>query len=322
MNYKNSALIDNWSLELSGSLLDKEIEERSQEKILNKIQALYNLLDVLILNENIIYNSAYSYVWKDKSSLNAIKTFSTGIIAIENDNKDFIIYETDEPKLKNYGRYSRKVPSDIVSDGAKHYLNLASALGANYWPSPKREKYIKELNITKENNFLMMLNESVNKEIQEISLNTFKHISNPKPLLFPTFGSRILADCKNIDSIITTALQIRDDKYTTEFRQWGTEIDSLLEQGNIVALNKEIQSISLLMKDMHNKYSIKEDKEFTAKLQIGLKPSISFDVKFMGSLIQKFLPKKNHLVFIRNHMQSSLKNTNINYQIERLFKIK
>lgn len=317
----SSALIDNWSLELSGTLLENIIEEKN-ETVLNQVQALFDLLDTIILSDNIIYNSAFAHVWKNKNSLNAIKSLLTGIIAVENDYNEFIVYETIEAKYKEYGKLTYNIQEDLVEHGAKYYLDLASALGVNYWPSPKRAKYIAQQNVRKKDDFLVLLNNNINKEIEKISLKMFESIAKMKPMIFPTFGSRVLSDCEDINSIISTAMQIRNDKYTTEFRKWGEEINSLLEQGNVIALNKEMNSISLLIRDMHKKYSIESDRQSNIKFQIGLSPSVNFEIKIVGSLLEKLMPKKRHLVFLRNHIESSLKNTNTNYQIERLFNIR
>ena len=326
MDYIHGAIVDNWSLELASHLLSNEYQDyiMTAQRQQELIKALFDFLDILVLNENIVYETGFSYVWDWNKSLALIKPYTIPITAIEKDNNQFIISEGIEESL-NKKRFDGFYPQDkVVEDGAIFYLKIAEALGIQYWPAPKRQKFIDGLNSSSERNFLLFLDSDIKNKISRITSDVFQQFSAIKPTMLPGFGAKILADCDSPESIIPTAMQLRKDPYSIAFREWCREMDCHLETGNVVALHKSAKEISLLLDDICKRFSTKkEDKNKTGvKFQVGLRPSISIEGNLIGSLIEKFLPKKLHIVFLRRHIESVLSNTNISHHVERLFNLK
>ena len=304
MNYTKSVLIDNWSLELTSTILDGQIGLTENTKR-DQISALLDFLDIFILNENLLYyDNELTYAWKRLKSLDNIKDFINPINNIE--------------KLNLYP----EILNNDNSDGANFYLKLADKINSNYWPSPKRKKYIDSLKINQKEDFITILANDLKSELKTITSEIYNKLDISKPIITPSFGSMVLLECSDIKSIIPTAIQIRDDIYTKEFRKWGQLVNEAIAQGNIIFLNNQLKEIEQITTKMLKQFSIQQDNKYNIKLQLGLRPSISLEVNEIGKKIKNaFSRKKAHFVFMKNYLNKSIQNADLSYKIEELFKI-
>jgi hypothetical protein len=272
MDYIHGAIVDNWSLELAGALISDEVGYKSKDRNQELIHALFDLLDIVVLNENIVYETAFSYVWDRKHSLREIKPFTVPITAIENEGRELVIREYSTSHDTKHRGHLFQTEQKITEDGAKFYLSIAEALGVQYWPAPKRQKYLESRNNEKKDKFVFLLDSDVKKTISALAAQVSHQFSSIAPNILPGFGAKILADCDSRDSIITTAIQLREDQYTLAFREWCREMDYHLETGNVVSLHKSIKDISLLFDDMYKRFSIENESKQNSgvRLQLGL----------------------------------------------------
>lgn len=336
MDYINGAIVDNWLFELVADLLIGDSENRSKEENQAIVKALLDFLDIIVLNENIVYESTYSYVWDDNDFFDQLIPYTVGIKAIQCGENKFKIYDigdidyssypsSDYPFLPNNINSYIKVKhtlEDVVKNGAEYYFGIAQALGIQYWPAPKRQNYIEATHKKLRDDFLVVLESKINEGLREIASDVLEKFPQLTPTKLPGFGARILADCADKKSIIQTAIQMREDPYCVAFRDWCREMDQSLETGNVTALCNSMKDVSVLLSDLSKRFSIKNPEgPVGVTLQLGLRPSISIDRELIGLIIKKFLPKKMHLVFLRKHIERVLENTNIAFQVRRLFGI-
>jgi hypothetical protein len=324
MDYIHGAIVDNWSLELAGALLADDARYKSTESNEELVQALFDFLDILVLNENIVYETAFSHVWEEKQSLKSIKPFTVAVTAIKKGETEILIFEGIQRNRTQHRRHFFESQEKIIADGAKFYLAIAEALGVQYWPAPKRQQYIDGLHKSPDNEFIFLLDSDIKTNISSIASQMSQQFPSIKPTILPGFGAKVLADCEDPKSVIPAAIQLREDPYCVAFREWCRQMDYHLETGNVVALHKSMKDVSLLFNDISKRFSVSKDDAHNSgvKLQLGLRPSVSIDGHLIGSLLGKFLPKKMHLVFLRRHIEGVLQNTNIAYHVERLFSIK
>ena len=88
--------------------------------------SLSQLLDLMICNDELVYDSEMSWVWDSTEAMSVISPLM---------NKIKLGKKTKE-KLTTMWEYSSSKYPPIVWEGALYYLGLSQLLGVNYWPSP------------------------------------------------------------------------------------------------------------------------------------------------------------------------------------------
>lgn len=346
-------IVDNWSLELVCQLLEgnlayhtvptpkhrvaplsaRNAEPYFQDDEVNKVLfhekviALLNLLDILVLNDDILYDPEWSNFWKGFDGLNPVRHLFSEI-RLSAKTKDKLSKPPDETtswfgmtKNPRVLIVDRKVTNDIIGGGAVYYYNLANLLGTYYWPSPRRTKFIKENVFAKGNaEFTLVFKEFIDDQVRKTLNMTLSNIGlSEEPFLFSGIGSAILANCDSSESILVAALQFRESKESVALREWLRQLNVALETGNIAQIGRAIKDVLDSLAHAQRKLGIKTDDESKVELQIGLSPSLSFDTDFVASTVERFKPKPLHLVFLREHFNRCLTDANVVRHIDRIF---
>lgn len=97
--------------------------------------SLMQVLDLLILSDEILYDSIKSSGWKSKESLKPMAPLLREI-RVSKETKQNISREMLEELPPN-------IPK-IVGESAIVYLGLANFLGVDYWPSSRRAEFLKK----------------------------------------------------------------------------------------------------------------------------------------------------------------------------------
>jgi hypothetical protein len=327
------SMIDNWLLELVDLLMDRRLQPPSRRLRVAKdrnhrsdhhlrswtsiakdaLVALFQLLDLVVLNDELIYDVKWAHTWNQSERLSPIAPLLRPIkIGIGT-------------RRKLAGDWDVDIPPDspaIVRDGALYYLNLSRLLGVYYWPSPKRAEYLKAHMYSEiGSGFLTVLREYVDSNLREMLCEALAPLDLPEPYLdFPGFGSSILANCDTRESILETAMEFRGSKECQAFRGWLKEMDSALQLGNLAVIARNIRDVKdvlgMIQADTGLQEKAPSDK---IEFEIGLSPTLAISLESAKSLFHQFRRRPYHIAFLRCHFTRVLKNTNLSIQAIRLF---
>lgn len=338
-------IIDNWMLELVSNLFRREIRYRgrirrasfdeviwsagyvengryrsSKYLTLNtaneELIALFELLDLLVVNDELIYDVRWSSSWRRSLALTSVSPLLKSItlssrITAELHNKEVLLF------IPGSERYYYE---PLISEGSLYYLNLARLLGLYYWPSPYRARYLQEFSSRVGLGFIRNLNKYVDNNLKEIAEQVSVPLSSAASTWrFPGFGSTVLANCDTRESIFPTVMQLRESRECTAFRVWLREMDVALERGDIQTISQEIRELEGVLEDVLQGLGIKNKESEKIELQIGLSPSITMTVGLVEAIVEHFKPKPLHIVFFRNHLSRVLSNANLMSHARRLF---
>jgi hypothetical protein len=213
---------------------------------------------------------------------------------------------------------------EVISDAAKYFLTLSRYLEVFYWPSPKRAAYIKEQSFDQ-------LGDSFTFAFKDYTRNSLKKVANEivKPLelsrmsniYFSGFAWTILSSCDRPASILPTLMQVRDSTSGTSFRKWLSEMDIALKKGNLRIIAQEIAAVQDVILEVRRDLGINEKEDKTIELQLGISPTLTLGDEVIKSIINRFKPKRHHLVFIRENFLSFLENSNVKDHLSYLFPI-
>ena len=275
------------------------------------ITALSQLLDLIVMYDGLIVDSEMSIAWERHPSMQPLIPIISKV-RLGRKTKQAI---TDSQGFKTVESHQ-----PIVSQGALYYLGLSRLLGVDYWPSPERSVFLKEHLFEDRPGFVKSLNKLVDKNISDLikQATAFIHDSEGG-LLFPGFGTTILANCENRSAILETAFEFRNTKECQVFRSWLREMDQASSNGNIQAIAKNLQELKSVMFDIRRRVGLENAVEKNMTLEVGLSPSLSIDTKTIKSLLESIKTKPLHLVFLRNHFNRVLENANLWKQVWRLF---
>ncbi len=337
--HDNHTVVDNWLLELVSQILSFENKKLSSSTSYyydfiqhgygtsykvndrtklaqNQIEALLNLLDLIVLNDKLIFDSGWANVWNQSDVLPALKKLLSPI-RIGDETKSII--ESD--MMQNFAFYIDYGYPEIVQDGAMYYLSLARLLSTNYWPSPQRSQFLRQYVYSQiGSGFVLELKGHIDKSIKEAIHDAISPISiNTSFLDFSSFGTSILASCESRESILPTAMQLRESSGPTEFRKWLREMDIALQSGNLVFISRSLKELTEVLHSIRAELGLQNDDARNVEFQIGLSPTLTIGSQTAHSMLQNLKRKPYHLTFLRNHLAKTLKNADTWSHISRLF---
>ena len=318
----HGVVVDNWSLELvasalsGGALFDGIVE--SSEDGNDKLTALLNILDLLVLHETLVYDTTFSWVWAKKQSLKPIEGLLKGVSPKETGNT--VLVSPDGTLMIESGKPGFRQYKEVRKERAAHYFNLARSLGLQYWPSPKREVYVKELFSESKQSISLVLREKFEPDARQLLEELIKPIGRLGDITMPGIGSIILKDCDSRKNILETAIEFRDSKATKGFRKWSLEMDGAFERGDLVFISKGLGDIRDVFSDMRKEFKLERSQNKDhLNVRIGILPSISFGESLL-TFVERLINKRSyHMVFLRNHLRSVASASDIKLHLKRLF---
>lgn len=275
--------------------------------------SLFQLLDLLVVNDELIYDADMASVWSHSEGMRPIIPLLSSVKLSQNTKKTVF--------GGTYFHDTKDTPR-IIEEGALFYLKLAKLLGLYYWPSPERAEFLmnKVYSNTTSSSFLWTLSENIDSDLGKIIKEVYASLKNVKQdLKFPGFGSSILANCNSRLDIFPTLFQYRDTKEAIEFRKWLREMDDALQAGNVWMISQGLRDVQELIASLQKELGLISQTGVKVDLQIGLSPSLTIDLMTVDSVLKRFKPKPLHIIFLRNHLYGVLENADVWVQVWRLF---
>ncbi len=284
----------------------------SDDSVKSIMTALLQVLDLLIINDYLVYEYEYSYSWKDFSVAKSLEPLLHQV-RLGSHLKRKLILNT------NVVHFSPD-SSNVVRQGAIHYLALSRLLGICYWPSPKRAKYLKQQSYTRiQSSFVLKFQEFMDENLENIVSEIINPLKVESNLFFSGFSATVLASCDTASAIVPTLFQVRQSSASLRFREWLRDMDIALQKGDLKHIAKEMKNVNDVIHDIRKDLGLRKDEQETVEFQIGISPSLVLDKAAVNSIFNHFAPKPYHLVFIRNHFSKFLESADIKNHLFRLF---
>jgi hypothetical protein len=279
-----------------------------------KVQALLQFLDLVVMYDTLVVDSEMVFAWERFVSMQAISSIISKVRLGE---------DTREKIKSAFSNVPTEGSPSIISAGALYYLGLANMLGLDYWASPKRAEFLSEkLRGGFKKGFVTVLDKFSDEKLhtlaQELIENDYLGDILPS-IYFPGFGAAVLLKCKSRTEILEKALDFRQLRECVAFRRWLVEMDEATREGNLRFIAKNMGDLQGIIADIRKDLAGGEAFHGNVELEIGLSPSLTFNSESINAIRDRFKPRKLHLSFLRHHFYSALENSNIWYQIWRLF---
>lgn len=326
-----AAVVDNWLLEFACRLIDPKLDEtyfvidhyrgyynlfdRRPSKVFfagDKILALLQLIELIVVSDQLVYDADWSHIWAASAGLNEIKHLLRPVEPTGGSRK--------YSEAPDWHIDTKNDTPDIVRDGAMYYHELASSLGVACWPSPQRAQFLSETEYVRVgSSFIMQLRSHVDSLLGGLIDDAIRPLNlTRKTLLLPGFGSTILNCVNSRHSILSAALELRESRDAIGFRKWLREMDIALQSGDVNTLSTALRDVEEVVISTRSGLGLQPNSdglEFT----IGLSPSIKSNVGSVRRLFHSLGSKKVHVTFLRNHFSEVLEGADLWFQIERLF---
>lgn len=288
------SLLDNWSLEHAGVLLngDTDIEGMSQDNFINSFGGLSNYINAILLYDqtNYLFNGFEKewtrFSWFTKNTMPYVEGLSAQTLEID--------WESEES-------YS--------DQGISNYLKSADSLGLDLFVSPERSAILKGKAAKKSySNLDILLNnidENILKEADTLWLpeTQFSIIEN---FNFPSLTQYVLSETSTIHELMSVLLQMKHDG----------KINRIVNELNEIA--RDTKRSGRLQKDFENRIKLafgdksKSDTFFTLKFSAWF-----FSINKTINL--NYFNRKEHFMFLNDIISCRAESGHLRKSIKRIF---
>jgi len=296
MNSLQKSLIDNWSLELAGLLLNgsEDLFSISDDAFIDSLGGLSNYVNAMLLyDETSFLENGFEADW-------------TRFDWFEKNTKIFVNAINPADLMIDWG--SKESYSD---KGLKNYLISSKQLCLDLFISPERANQITKNSVPEiEQKFntitiLKKIDDQIQLETAPLWFDDLK-VGIDKNFRLPSLTHYVLSQASNPDDLLTVIIQLKES---------GT-INTIRAKINEITVNTKIAS--RFQKDIEN--AIK--KAFGLKNNSDRPWSIKVTILFLTltrSFNFDFFNRKEHLLFLKNVIACRSEAYGLNDDIQRIF---
>ena len=288
------SLIDNWSLEQAGSLLDSNNDffSISEEEFITSLGGLSNYINSILLYDetNFLANGFEGdwvrFGWFEKNTK--------------------LIIQPINPESLNIDWNSEASYSD---KGIRNYLVSSKHLKTDLFISPQRAERIKDEGLPKiENNLnqtLLEIDKKIKSEKDSLWFENLK-VGIDRNFKFPSLTHYVLSQATSSEDLLTVIMQLKESGKIKSVRNKIDEITFSTKEAS--RFQKDIER---LIKENFGESS-KQDKPW----------SIKFTVLFLTltkSFNLDFFRRKEHLLFLKDIIACRTEAQGLNSDVKRIF---
>lgn len=294
MNYQKKCIIDNWSLEHAGILLDDstDLATRSSDKLVRNLGGLSNFISAILLYPepyfivNGFENQWKRFGWFDANASAFIKGF-----------------ELDELTINWNG------PSAYEHKGVHNYLFTSRYFGSDLLVCPERSEEAILFSQNPGNEFfetIKLIDKKINQELSESAFSKIK-LGVESNFQLPALTQYVLSEASSRSDLLTVIMQLKSDgKIKILIKQIEERTATTKKAGEF---EKDIDN---LVKEALGR-PIVDDKSWTVQLS-------AYFVSASKSINQTFFKRSEHLVFLRNLIACRTEAFKAQKDFERIFK--
>ncbi len=297
MEERKQSIIDNWSLQHAGTLLDQTIDysELTVQKFEDCLGGLSNYINAILFYDDSSYlDNGFIENW-------------TKFPWFEKNTK--LILNPINPKALGIDWNSEASYSD---QGIRNYLLTSQYFKSDLYISPERSKKIIDHGAPMVDSAFCRTLEKIDTEIKskkdESWFNEVK-IGIEHNFKIPTLTHYVFSKASNTNDLLTVIMQLKTDGTIKKIRSKIYEISQDTKQAT--SFRKEVEKIIAESFGEHPQ----KDKPFSFKISALF---LSYDKKFSLD----FFRRKSHVVFLKDLINCRTEAFSLNKDIQRIFKRK
>ncbi len=288
------SLLDNWSLEHAGVLLngDTDIVSMPQDKFVKSFGGLSNYINAILLYNKTNYLSNgfekewTRFQWFAKNTVFYVEGLSAQSLEID--------WESDES-------YS--------DQGISNYLKSSDSLGLDLFVSPERSTILKGKLLNKSTSTLDSLLKRIDDKIlNEANALWFEdtQLGITENFMFPSLTQYVLSKTSRVDELLTVILQMKHDG----------KIEKVVNELNEIA--RDTKRSGKLQKEFESRIKrafgdkSKSDTSFTLKIS-----ALFFSLNKTVNL--NFFNRKEHFMFLNDIISCRAESGQLRKSIKRIF---
>lgn len=289
----SKCIIDNWSLESAGALLDdvEDINAIPVEKFESILGGLSNYINAILLYDDISFLE------------NGFENHWTRFEWFKRNTKAFI--KPKDPSILSIDWHSK---ASYDNNGINNYLITAEVFETDLFISPERAGLIKQ-NPTVNSNFITTLKklEDLVNQMKEDSWYQNTRIGIENNFILPSLTHYVLSQATNKEDLLTVIMQLKSDGKIDRIKK---EIEALTNNSakSSMKFQKSIESI------VNHAFGLKTNDSQTWSIKVSalfLSLSKSFNLNIFN--------KKEHIVFLKDLAAIRTENNKLKKDIERIF---
>jgi hypothetical protein len=295
MHKPRKCIIDNWSLEHAGFLLESstDLSQKNSNSLVKNLGGLSNFINAILLyEESFFIMNGFEKDWK------RFNWFDTNTSAFING------IQLDELTI------NWESPASYEDKGVRNYLFSSSYFESDLLICPERSE-IDSINRKLDSTFVETLKE-IDKKIQlerdSLAFSKIK-IGIERNFQFPLITQYVLSEASTRGDLLTIIMQLKSDGKITRVINKIEEITATTKGAG--RFEKDIQS---LIKEAFGRQANNKDE-----LSIGVS---AFFISFSKSINLNFFHRKEHLVFLKNLIACRSEAHRLEKDIQRIFKRK
>lgn len=227
------------------------------------------------------------------------------------------ILDEVNPSLSSYAMFSFR---------GFYYQELSNLLGVSYSPHTWRSHLVNHDAHAQPPNFLRYVADEANGIRGELAvkLNSDMRIDAFMEE-FPVIATYVAHQCLFRESLLKTAVDVRNSKSVRTFREWTRGVQSSINsQEDLPRIAQATSDLQLILLDIRRELGLLEaDTSETFKITIGI-PGAAIEIPAkvrvnMPVWLRRILHRRPHLIFLRNMTHRSVSHSPFALQYQQLY---
>jgi hypothetical protein len=297
MANQTKCIIDNWSLQHAGTLLN-ETEDYfilSDEKYVNVLGGLSNFINCILLYDNSSYPAnGYESSWAKFSSFEKIATqyitpADTSILNLDWDSS-----------------------ISFADSGLKNYLLTSNYFKSDLFIAPDRtEKMFLQESLQLDDNFIKTLKKIdnlINEQKSDLWYVDAK-ISMQDNFILPSLTQYVFSESMNLDDLVTVIKQLKRENKVEKIRAEINEISS--DPKRALKFQKDVENL------VKSSFGLKQPSNSSWSIRLPI-----FFLSVAKNINLNFFNRNTPVLFLKNIANCRTESHGLSKHVERLFKRK
>lgn len=211
-----------------------------------------------------------------------------------------------------------------IKIGTAFYLACSQFLNVPYKPSTMRAQMLNnEFHHKFHSNHISaqkIFNDILNKSREDFATKIYNKVLefNFIENYIPSLLAAVLKESNNPEDLLKVAFQIRDSSGGRAFRNWCSEFNLEIQNGDLSKLGNFSRDLKIIISSLHKELGLEDDNK--VQLKIGWAPiNLTFNIQTPHLIKRKFIGKR-HLMFLSNTYRNMLSVMRLSDELKLVFR--